>query len=160
MTGPALQRVSFGERLAFQNVVSARAEFHYTELAGHLDEFAVAVNAAGCEPTGPLFYSLNNVPMDEMVDIEMFLPIRQNTFDGADGLRFSSYFEVFPLVRGVVTGDFETQTEAVYAQLLEALEAQDLEINSPFFHVLQKDGSPHALVYLGYAEGVSGGFKQ
>lgn len=160
MTGSALQRVSFGERLAFQNVVSARATFHYSELAGHLDEFAGAVNAAGCEPMGPLFYSLNNVPMDEMVDIEMFLPIRQNVFDGADGLRFSSYFEVFPLLRGVVTGDSEHQTEAVYAQLLEALEVHELEINSPFFHVFQKDGSPHALIYLGYMQGAPGAVQR
>jgi hypothetical protein len=140
-----------GERLAFQNVVSSRAQFHYSELAERFDAFTADVVALGGEPRGPLFYGLNNVPTDGIVDVEMFLPIRQNTFPGEEGLRFHSYFEVSPLLRGVVTGDFERQTEVVYARLLATLEANDLEMNSPFFHVFQKDVSPYALVYVGYA---------
>jgi hypothetical protein len=147
--------VSFGERLAFQNVVSTRTKFHYSELAERFDAFVSAVTVAGGQPKGPLFYSLNNVPMDAMVDIELFLSIQQSTFSSGEGFRFSSYFEVSPMLRGIVKGDFANQTEVVYAQLLAALEAEGLAINSPFFHVLQKDVSPYALVYLGYVGAVA-----
>ena len=69
-------------------------------MAEDFDRFVTKIAAKGYDPKGPFFYSLNNVPMDEMVDIEMFLPIHQNTFAAGDGLRFDSYFEVFPLLRG------------------------------------------------------------
>jgi hypothetical protein len=147
--------ISFGHRLAFQNVVSSRSKFHYGELAERVDRFASALADKGCESNGPLFYSLNNVPMDEIVDLEMFTPIQQDAFAAEEGFRFHSYFEVSPLLRGIVTGDFETQTEMVYAHLMATLEANDLQINSPFFHVLRNDVSPYASVYLGYRDPVN-----
>lgn len=145
--------ISFGQRLAFQNVVSSRSTFHFSELAERMERFASMVTRIGGDLQGPLFYSLNNVPMDENVDLEMFLPIRQNAFAAGEGLRFHSYFAVSPLLRGIVTGDFEDQTEVVYAQLLATLETNDLEINSPFFHLFHKDVSPYASVYVGYRDG-------
>ena len=144
--------VALGERLSFQNVVSHRTKCHYTEMAAQFDEFVSQVKATGSEPVGPLFYSLNNVPMDEMVDIETFLPIRQGTFPRHEDFLFHSYVDVSPLLRGIVKGKFEEQTEAVYTQLLATLEANDLEINSPFYHVFQKDPSPFVLVYVGYVD--------
>jgi effector-binding domain-containing protein len=144
--------VSFGQRLAYQNVVSSRLKFHYTEMGEHFDRFAAKIAAKGHNPNGPLFYSLNNVPLDEMVDIEMFLPIHEDTFAAEEGFRFHSYFDVVPLLRGVVRGDFEAQTERVYAELLATLEANSLEINSPFFHVVHKDPSPYASVFVGYRD--------
>jgi hypothetical protein len=145
------QRVAFDERLGYQNVVSSRKTFHYSELAVRFEEFTSAIAQSGYDPKGPFFYSLNNVPMDEMVDIEMFLPIRQDTFDDEPGLFFHSYFEVSPLLRGVVAGDFENRTEQVYAQLLGIMDANDLVINSPFFHVVQHGVSPFVSVYVGYS---------
>lgn len=138
------------DRLGYQNVMSSRATFHYSELAERFDAFASMIAATGGEPKGPLFYSLNNVPTNGIVDVEMFLPIRQDAFSGEGALRFHSYFEVSPLLRGIVTGDFESQTEVVYARLLATLEANNLEMNSPFFHVLQEGALPYAAVYVGY----------
>ncbi|QNE37232.1 DUF5085 family protein [Leifsonia shinshuensis] len=146
------QRVAFGERLAYQNVVSSRETFHFSELAARFEEFASAIAKRGYDPQGPFFYSLNNVPLDEVVDIEMFLPIRQGTFDDEPGLFFHSYFEMSPLLHGVVGGDFENRTEQVYAQLLGILDANGLVINSPFVHVVHRDASPSVSVYVGYSQ--------
>ena len=87
-----------------------------------------------------------------MVDIEMFLPIRQSILDDESALSFHSYFEVAPLLGGVVDGDVENCTEQVYAWLLDALDANGLKINSPFFHVLYKAATRHASVYVGYSK--------
>lgn len=148
----ALHDVTAHERLAYQNVVSSRATFHYSELAERFDRFVSRIAAKGCDPTGPFFYSLNNVPMEELVDIEMFLPIQQHTFHAEEGLVFHSYFEVSPLLRGVVKGDLENQTELVYAHLLATAESNDWQINSPFYHLPQRDVSGYALVFMGYTE--------
>lgn len=146
------QDVVFDEQLAYQNVVSRRAKFHYSELATHMQTFVSDVLARGGTVKVPCFYSLNNVPMDEMTDIEFFLPIVQDTFDPGENMRFHSYFEVSPTVHGTVTGDFDTQTEYVYALLLASLEQRGWEVNSPFFHVFPADGSAYVSVYLGYRD--------
>lgn len=146
------RNVALGERLAYQNVVSSRTRFHYSEMLERLESFVTDVSASGYDPKGPLFYSLNNVPIDETADIEMFLPVQQDSPASEGGLHFHSYFEVSPLVRGVVEGDFESQTERVYAQLLATLEMNDLTINSAFFHVLQRDVVPYSLVLVGYRD--------
>ncbi|GAA4143891.1 DUF5085 family protein [Leifsonia shinshuensis] len=147
-----LQGVTFDEKLAYQNVVSRRATFHYSALGEQLGSFVSDVVRQGGTPKGPYVYSLNNVPLDEITDIEFFLPIRESTFAAEEGTRFHSYFEVGPLAKGIVAGDFEHRTEQVYAQLLAALDGNGLEINAPFFHVLPEDGSKYASVYVGYVD--------
>ena len=147
-----LQAVTFDEKLAYQNVVSRRATFHYSKLGEHLTAFVSDIIRQGGTPKGPYVYSLNNVPLDEITDIEFFLPIRESAFRGEEGTLFHSYFEIAPLVKGIVPGDFEHQTERVYAQLLATLDDHDLEINAPFFHVLPVDGSKYAAVYVGYVD--------
>lgn len=149
---PLPQDVLFQEQLAYQNVVSRRLKFHYSEFDRHMQAFISDVAAQGATPKAPGFYSLNNVPMDEMTDIEFFLPIIESSFVPGKGMRFHSYFEVFPTARATVVGDFETRTEYVYALLLSALEQQGCEVNAPFFHVFPVDGSPYVSVYLGYID--------
>lgn len=146
------QDVLFEEELAYQNVVSYRAKFHYSKLAEYLESFLADVVEQGGTLNGLCFYSLNNVPMDEMTDIEFFLPIQEDDFDAVDGMRFHSYFSVSPLARGTVVGDFEANTEYVYALLLASLEKHGLEVNAPFFHVPAEDGSPYVSVFVGYAD--------
>lgn len=146
------QAVLFGEGLAYQNVVSYRAKFHYSKLGEYAEAFAADVVKLGGTVKGPYFYSLNNVPMDEVTDIEFFLPIQQSAFEAVEGMRFHSYYSLSPLALGTVIGDIETNTEYVYALLLASLERRGLEVNAPFFHVLPEDRSPYVSVYLGYAD--------
>lgn len=160
--GLPVHEITFNETLAYQNVVSRRARFPYREFGDQLESFVSDVAEHGGTPKGGYFYSLNNVPLDEVTDIELFLPIRESTFRPREGMFFHSYFEISPLARGVVTANYEQQTEYVYAQLLAALEHHELEINAPFFHCLPGDGSAYVSVYLGYvdraeaSEGLSG----
>ncbi|MFJ3393360.1 DUF5085 family protein [Leifsonia aquatica] len=149
--------VAFADRLAYQNVVSFRAKFHYSGMAAQFDGFVSAVVAQGYDAKGPLFYTLNNVPLDEVIDIEMFLPVHQDTSSEVSGIRFHSYIEVAPLLRGVVEGDFENRTERVYAKLLATVEANGWEINSPFFHVLHRDPEPYVSILVGYRGSEEGG---
>ena len=149
---PLPQNVLFEEQLAYQNVVSRRATFHYSELDTYLQAFVADVVAQGGTPKEPCFYSLNNVPMDEMTDIEFFLPINQSSFLSGEEMRFHSYFEVFPTARGTVAGDFEGRTEYVYALLLTFLERRGWEVNAPFYHVFPVDGAPYVSVHVGYMD--------
>ncbi|GAB2025565.1 DUF5085 family protein [Lactovum odontotermitis] len=146
--------VKWEEKIAFQNVLSFREKFYYEDLEDHFKSFISKAVEADYSLKGPFFYSLNNFPKDKMVDIEMFFPVYENKFENADQLEnfhFHSYFEIGPVFKGIVTGNFETQTERIYAELLETLETNQLEINTPFFHIPARDGSKYAYIYLGYA---------
>ena len=153
---PFLQGITFDEKLAYQNVVSRRAKFHYSKLGEQLESFVSDVVRVGGTPRGPYFYSLNNVPLDEITDIEFFLPIQESVLRPDQGMQFHSYFEICPLAAGIVKGDVESQTELVYAQLLAALDSRGLVINAPFFHAFPSDRSKYASVYLGYVDPAEG----
>ena len=107
---------------------------------------------AGLRLKGPIFYSLNNVPFDGIVDIEVFVPLFDNSvLDKLEGYIFSSYWEIQTLLGVALTHDFETLTELAYAQLLTALEEGEKEMRTPFYHILQEAGGQQYLqVLVGY----------
>lgn len=139
------------EKIAHQNVVRKRVTFHYLEFEQHFQTFIEGIVDAGYTIKGPVFYSLNNTPLDEMVDIEFFLPIAEGIFS-LSGYRFSSYFIVESLIKTRVMGNFNIMTERAYALLLVSLEENDLEINTPFYHVIPSDGSSYVEIFLGYTQ--------
>lgn len=145
--------ITWEEKIAYQNVVSSRKKFHYSEMAEEFKVFVSKIVEEGYTLKGPFFYSLNNIPMDEIVDIEMFFPIYENQFmntEKTSNFQFHSYFEIGSVFKGIVAEDFENRTEQIYAELLYTLETNDLEINTPFFHVPAKDGAKYMYIYLGY----------
>lgn len=141
------------EKIAYQNVISFREKFQYNQMEDKFKKFISKIVEANYTLKGPFFYSLNNTPMDEIVDIEMFFPVYQKQFKNVKNLenfRFHSYFEIGPVFKGIVTGDFENQTERIYAELLDTLATNHLEINTPFFHVTAQDGAKYMYICLGY----------
>lgn len=104
-----------------QNVLRKRKTFHITELKEELDAFLTAVETAGAHPSGPLVYSLNNVPEDGNMDIEFFLPVEEDYIE-IEGMRFSSYFEIDNIILTAIDRDYEELTKEAYARLLWTLE--------------------------------------
>lgn len=136
------------EKLAFQNVISQRRKFHYKEFENVYKAFIEGIVNEGIQIKGPYFYTLNNTPFDEMVDIEMFMPV-YNHFN-IEGYQFHTYYEVGPLMSERLTENFENATEAVYYILIETLKQNELEIHTPFFHVPAKDGSEYIDIHVGF----------
>lgn len=137
------------KKIGFQNVVSKRETFYYTQLEEKYKQFMVDITSAGYRLKGPFFYSMNNVPLDKMVDIELFFPIYDEVFS-VENYQFRSYFEINQLVKTIIIGDFETTTEQSYAELLATLEMNKFSIETPFYHVYPKNGSRYVNLYLGY----------
>ena len=133
-----------------QNVLRKRKTFHITELKEELDAFLTAVETAGAHPSGPLVYSLNNVPEDGNMDIEFFLSVEEDYIE-IEGMRFSSYFELNNLILAAIDRDYEELTKEAYARLLWTLEQNDRELNTPFYHVLPDDGAEKVIILVGYA---------
>lgn len=137
------------DKLGFQNVVSKRKMISYKEMESFYTSFINEILNNGASIKGPYFYSLNNVPKDDMLDIEMFMPIAENHFDCVN-LKFQLYFEINNLVKTVIQGNIEANTEIAYASILNALEKNGLNIATPFYHVTPITGSKFVNLYMGY----------
>ncbi|MBC1412861.1 DUF5085 family protein [Listeria welshimeri] len=142
------------EKFGFQNVVSKRTKFHYSEMEKNYEDFASGITDGGYSIKGPYFYSLNNVPTDEMIDVEMFFPIIENSFE-VEGYQFASYFEINQLLKTTIVGDFDRTTEHSYAGLLVTLEENKLNLATPFYHIFPKNGSKYVDLYIGYYRNIS-----
>lgn len=139
------------DKIAYQNVVSQTKKFYYTEFEKVFQEFVEGIVKTNASIKGPYFYSLNNTPFDELIEIEMFMPIYDTTFE-SEGYKFQTYYEVGPLMKTQITQNFETTTETAYFYLLKTLEINTLEIHTPFYHIPAKDGSKYIDIYVGYKE--------
>ncbi|WP_024412830.1 DUF5085 family protein [Streptococcus suis] len=134
-----------------RNVVRRRETFAYEEMETHMKKFVEDVEKSGGTPTGTFFYSLNNTPFDEVVDIEFFISVDEDYVEG-DNLLFSSYFEVNNTIQTTVKNDFETLTEIAYARLIATIEHNQQDIRTPFYHVInKKEDELSVTVVLGYA---------
>lgn len=140
-------------KIAFQNVVRQRLSFHYSEMEEHLEQFINGIVEAGYQLKGPFFYSLNNVPLNEVIEIELFMPISNDLFS-LRGYNFSTYFEISNLLKTIIKGDLKTLTEIEYAKLIIALEKNDLEMVTPFYHVVPKNGLEYLELLVGYSENI------
>ena len=140
-------------KIAFQNVVRQRLSFHYSEMEEHLEQFINGIVEAGYQLKGPFFYSLNNVPLNEVIEIELFMPISNDLFS-LRGYNFSTYFDISNLLKTIIKGDLKTLTEIEYAKLIIALEKNDLEMVTPFYHVVPKNGLEYLELLVGYSENI------
>ena len=144
-----LPKVVEVDRLAYQNVVRRNFRAHYSEMEAQMNDFIAGILEAGYRLKGPFFYSLNNVPLDEIVDIDLFFPIYDDFFQ-LEGYEFSTYFEVKQLLKTVVTHDFQTLTEYAYALLVATIEENGLELQTPFYHILPTTDLEYVEVLVGY----------
>lgn len=66
------------DSIRFTNVVSKQYRFYYEDMDKVIKEFLGDIDKKGAVVEGPLFYSLNNIPMDKMMNVELFMPIDKN----------------------------------------------------------------------------------
>lgn len=142
------------DSIRYTNVVSRRYRFHYKDMNKVLEDFLVDVDKLEPDIKGPLFYSMNNVPMDEVVHAEVFMPMQSAPKDWMEDMSFHSYFNIDSMISFCVHSNFEANTEVAYALLLDYMEHQQLHQVTPIFHVLSGDESlQYVFIKIGVALG-------
>lgn len=139
------------EKMGYQNVVSKKFLIDYKKLDEYLEKFSSGISNAGYTLKGPFFYAINNVPLEKMIDVEIFSPIYENIFE-LEGYKFLSYFELTNLFKSVVDTTFPEMTEIIYAELLATIKKNLLEIQTPFYHFLPTNGLQYMNILIGYME--------
>lgn len=131
------------DSIGMRNVISERCFVHYSQFPQAAQAFFAKIDQMNLTPIGDFFYSLNNVPVDGDMAIELFLTIRQTDIPPCDGLIFHSYFTVQNMLMTYLTEDFEKKTEFAYAELLLYMQENDLEMASPIFHFFKGTRDVH-----------------
>lgn len=133
------EMINPNDSIRYTNVISRKYHFHYKEFEEITKDFLNHVVALGSTIKGPLFYSINNVPHDEMVLAEFFVPIEEEALALEDGLYFHSYFSIEDMISVCLFDNFESKTELAYALLFEYMGKNNLEQVTPIFHVVSGD---------------------
>ena len=140
--------IKTNDSIRYQNVLTQKRKFHYTDMQEALEDFLKKVDESGCKKVGPLCYALHNIPTDEMTEIEFFMPVREYDVQSKD-LQFNSYYAIEDMLSTYVFGDYELNMEMAYSALVEFMRAAKLESVTPFYHVVDRERR-YIKVMLGY----------
>lgn len=128
------------ETIMHKNVVWHTYEIHYSQLNVALDDFNEKLVNAGLTVKGPLFYALYNIPFDERILIDIYMPVEQSYVSAEKtDLMFQSYFFIDDMLMTRVNNNFEINTEHALDELLRYAIQQEYQIISPIFHIFRGD---------------------
>ncbi|MGJ7922742.1 DUF5085 family protein [Neobacillus sp. LXY-4] len=141
------------DHIRYTNVVSRKYRYHYQDIEKVMTDFVSDLVKLNASVKGPLFYSINNVPLDEVVNGEFFMPIHQDSLDIMEDMNFHSYFSIEDMVSiCLASSNFERDTEIAYRMLIDYMELHGLAQVSPIFHIVFRD---ETLQYIFIKIGVS-----
>lgn len=129
------------QSIAYTNVVSREYLFHYTDMEKVIEDLLTEIAQANLTIKGPMFYALKNVPSDGDMFIELFMPVHESSIPKSETMKFRSYYYVDNMLMKRYAGDFERLTEYAYAEMLQYMEDNQLDIISPIYHIFSGDES-------------------
>lgn len=139
--------------IRYRNVISRKYQFYYKEMEKVLQEFVEDIVKVGATIKGPLFYSIHNVPHDEVLYAEIFMPVEEDRVKVMDDMQFHSYYSIEDMISICVFGDFATKTEFAYRMLIDYIEEHKLAQTTPIYHVVSGDESfSYMLIKTGVIE--------
>ena len=127
------------DELMYKNVVWHSYEIYYKDFEKALEDFNDKLVNAELTVNGPLFYGLNNIPHDEIMQVDIYMPVEQSFVAKDADLNFQSYFYIDNMIMTRITSDFETNIELAYDELLKYTKENDYNIISPMYHVVKED---------------------
>ncbi|UZJ77756.1 DUF5085 family protein [Fictibacillus sp. KU28468] len=129
------------QSIAYSNVVSKEYFFHYSEMENVIKDLLSEIAKAHLTIKGPMFYALKNIPKDENMYIELFMPVHEDKIPSSESLTFRSYYYVDEMLMKRFTGNYENLTEFVYAELFQYMVDNNLNLASPIYHIFGGDES-------------------
>ena len=127
------------ETMMYKNVVWHTYEIHFSQFELAMEDFNVKLVKANLTVAGPLFYALHNIPFDEKMLIDIYIPVEQSDIPKDSDLFFQSYFYIDEMLMTRVRDNFKVKTEKAYDELFQYAIRNDYQINSPIFHILRGD---------------------
>ena len=127
------------DNIKLSNVVSKKYKFHIKDMEKILFSFLKEIDNNNLIPQGLCFYTINNIPLDEIIEGEFFISVKNELVDELNGLEFQTYFSIENMISTCIYGDFESNTEKAYYVLLKYIEENNLTQITPIFNVMAGD---------------------
>lgn len=124
--------------IQYKNVYLRSYTFPFRQFNAVVEDFHNKVKAAGIEMDGMFFYSLDaiNRKSDEDADmtVTMYQPAKSYKKVDENELGFLDAMVYSGMSYKVLEGDFETQTERAYYELITEAKEKGMGIKGSFFH--------------------------
>lgn len=127
------------DSIKLSNVVSQKYEFHINDLKDTLNYFLKIVEKNKLAPKSLCLYSINNIPLDGMIQGEFFISVKNELIDRLDGLEYYSYFCIENMISTCMYENYEIKTEEAYFRLLKYIEENNMQQVTPIFNVFAGD---------------------
>ncbi len=127
------------ETIMYKNVVWHSYEIHNSQFEKAVKDFNEKLVEANLTIVGPLFYGLKNIPDEEILAVDIYMPVEQSYIAEGGDLNFQSYFYIDDMIMTRVKGDVEVNTESVFDEFLRYAIDKDYAIVSPIFHIIRGD---------------------
>lgn len=138
------------DSMHYKNVLSKNATFYYKDLGKQLEAFLMEIKDMGVHPNGPVFYATNYISEEQQMNVEFFLPVREEAADRNE-IKYHSYYSSEQMLSMRVTENFEEKTKEAYAAMISYLNAAKLKQTTPPFHILDRSGKQQFLtIKIGY----------
>ena len=134
-----------------QNVISKKDMFYIKDMKSHLALFMNHIRDMKVTPKDKVFYMIGDVPNEEIMKVEFFIPIREEVNTSVSGIRFHSYFGIDNMMSIRVKLDKDGVVMAVYRDLIDTINARGMIRTTGFFHVLSEARGEHYItIKVGY----------
>lgn len=143
--------------ISYQNVASKYYRFSPEDLEAAIIDFRDLLVKYNCQPTGKVFYAMLSDPTDEVMLVEVFMAVEENTarFPAEEEIMFRSYFNIKPMIVTRITKDFEEEAQVKYWDLMAYMNDHRYEQSTPVFVELKVDNQGNN--YIEMSTGIKGG---
>lgn len=125
--------------MMFRNVVYKEyLDFNIFELDTCAKDFYKLINHYDLQKSGPLIMSYTQIMKDNMVNIELMMPVDKTVIKNKD-LNFRSCFCIDDMLHGRILGnDYENEEQKVLNDMERFSDENNLKRVSPYFHIINE----------------------
>lgn len=138
------------DKIQLSNVVSQKYKCDVNKLSEVLEGFLKCVYSNKLVPKGLCIYSITNVPLDKVIEGEIYISVKNELIDNLKDLDYHTYFCIENMISTCIYEKFEEKTEEAYFILLKYIEEKKLQQITPIFIEVAGDKKlPYAFAKVG-----------
>lgn len=140
------------DSIEYTNVISRKYSTKFGYIDALIKEFLDDIGKLNVSVRGPLFYSIINFDKNETMEIEIFMPVKEDYVNVMDDMYFHSYYSVEDMVSCSIYSDFENTTKEAYKMIADYISKNNLKQVTPIYHIVSGDRTlQYVIVKVGAA---------
>ena len=126
--------IKHNDTIQYRNVVSQKLIIHSNQMEEAIHLVKRIIEEHDGTLTGRFFYTLEEILEETDLQIELFFEIEEDSLTLPESMNFHSYYCIYSMLSFYNYGGYQEETLLSYAVMYKYAEANQLTINTPFFH--------------------------